>query len=62
MRKPGMPLDADDMKAHVAGHLARFKVPERIWIRDEQLPRIASGKIYKRGLRDEALAALGPTA
>ncbi|MDZ7669305.1 MAG: class I adenylate-forming enzyme family protein [Gammaproteobacteria bacterium] len=58
MRKPGMPLEADDVKAHVAGHLARFKVPERIWIRDEQLPRIASGKIYKRGLRDQALADL----
>jgi len=61
MRKPGMALEVDDVKAHVAGRLARFKVPERIWIRDEQLPRIASGKIYKRGLRDEALAALERT-
>jgi long-chain acyl-CoA synthetase len=58
MRKPGTEIDADQVKGHVAQHLARFKVPERIWIRDEQLPRIASGKIYKRGLRDEALAAL----
>lgn len=57
MRKPGMDLDPEDVRAHVAAHLARFKVPERVWVRDEQLPRIASGKIYKRGLRDEALAA-----
>jgi long-chain acyl-CoA synthetase len=57
MRKPGYTLSDDEVKAHVARHLARFKVPEHVWIRDEQLPRIASGKIYKRGLRDEAIAA-----
>jgi long-chain acyl-CoA synthetase len=58
MRKPNHALDDDELKAHVAAHLARFKVPERIWIQDEQLPRIASGKIYKRGLRDAAIARL----
>jgi acyl-CoA synthetase (AMP-forming)/AMP-acid ligase II len=58
MRKPGSGLTATELTAHVTQHLARFKVPERIWIRDTQLPRIASGKIYKRGLRDEALAAV----
>ena len=39
-------------------HLARFKVPEHVWVREEQLPRTASGKIYKRGLREEAIASL----
>ena len=58
MRKPEQPLTVEELKAHVGGHLARFKVPERVWIQDEQLPRIASGKIYKRGLRDQALARL----
>ena len=58
MVKPGMSLAADDVRAHVASHLARFKVPEHVWVRAEQLPRIASGKIYKRGLREEAIAAL----
>jgi len=49
---------ADDLRAHAMAHLARFKVPEHVWIRSQQLPRIASGKIYKRGLREEAIAAL----
>jgi len=58
MVKPNQRLAPDDVRAHVAGHLARFKVPEHVWVRTEQLPRIASGKIYKRGLRDDAIAAL----
>ena len=57
-RTPGQSLSEDDVKAHAAAHLARFKVPEHVWIRDEQLPRIASEKIFKRGLRDEAVRAL----
>jgi acyl-coenzyme A synthetase/AMP-(fatty) acid ligase len=40
----------------------RFKVPEHVWVRSEQLPRIASGKIYKRGLREEAIAVLNRKA
>ena len=58
MAKPNMTLHPDDVRAHVAVHLARFKVPEHVWVRTEQLPRIASGKIYKRGLRDEAIVNL----
>ena len=58
MVKPNQRLSPDDVRAHVARHLARFKVPEHVWVRAEQLPRIASGKIYKRGLRDDAVAAL----
>jgi len=61
MRKPGAEIDADAVKAHVAEHLARFKVPEHVWLRQDLLPRIASGKIYKRGLREEALWALSKT-
>ena len=58
MRKPGTRLQADEIKRHVATLLARFKVPESVWVQDEQLPRIASGKIYKRGLRETAIAGL----
>jgi long-chain acyl-CoA synthetase len=58
MVKPNKHLTPDDVRAHVAGHLARFKVPEHVWVRAEQLPRIASGKIFKRGLRDDAVAEL----
>jgi long-chain acyl-CoA synthetase len=51
-------LTSADVKSHVAEHMARFKVPEHVWIRNEPLPRTASGKIFKRGLRDEAVALL----
>ena len=32
-------------------HLARFKLPERVWVRDEPLPLIASGKIDRKAVR-----------
>ena len=56
--KPDRSLDAAAIQAHVAAHLAKFKVPERVWVRTERLPRIASEKIYKRGIREEALRML----
>jgi long-chain acyl-CoA synthetase len=61
MLKPGAEIDAAAIKAHVAERLAHFKVPEHVWLRQDLLPRIASGKIYKRGLREEAIRALGKT-
>jgi len=57
----GTDPDPDAIRAHVAERLASFKVPSRIVFVDGQLPRGASGKILKRELRDEAIAA-GPAA
>lgn len=57
--KPGRALSAQELKAHVGEHLASFKVPEYVFVRDERLPRIASEKIYKRGLREETIETLG---
>ena len=56
--KPGTALTADDVQVFAAEHVARFKVPDHVWIRTERLPRIASEKIFKRGLRDEAIELL----
>ena len=56
MAKPGHSLDVDDLKAHVGAQLASFKVPSRITVVAEPLPRNASGKILKRQLRDELAA------
>jgi len=61
MQKPGAEIDADAVKAHVAERLARFKVPEHVWLQRNLLPRIASGKIYKRRLRERAIRALTKT-
>ena len=55
MPRPGADLDPEAVRAHVAGHLARFKVPRYVWLQDEQLPRGATEKIDKRALRDRML-------
>jgi long-chain acyl-CoA synthetase len=62
MVKPNSMLTAGDIQSHVSDHLARFKVPARVWIRREQLPRTASGKIYKKGVREEVLRELASEA
>ena len=56
--RPDMTLTGDHLKTFAAEHVARFKVPDHVWIRTERLPRIASEKIFKRGLRDEAIKVL----
>jgi long-chain acyl-CoA synthetase len=43
-------LGPDDVRAFLAGHLARFKLPKIVEFRDT-LPREDSGKIFKRKLR-----------
>ncbi|MEM9841061.1 MAG: AMP-dependent synthetase, partial [Pseudomonadota bacterium] len=49
--KPGASLSADDLKAHCATRMAKFKIPAHIWFYDEPLPRNASGKFLKREIR-----------
>ena len=49
----GKTVSEEELKAHVAERLAGFKVPVRIWFRDEPLPRNPAGKILKRDLRTE---------
>ncbi|HMK09972.1 MAG TPA: AMP-binding protein, partial [Acidimicrobiales bacterium] len=49
----GKTVSEEELKAHVAERLAAFKVPVRIWFRDEPLPRNPAGKILKRDLRAE---------
>ncbi|MDH3299772.1 MAG: acyl--CoA ligase [Acidimicrobiia bacterium] len=50
MAKPGFELDVDELTGFLGEHLAPFKVPTRVIVVDEQLPRNASGKILKRQL------------
>jgi len=45
-----------ELKDHVSQHIAGFKVPVKIDIREEPLPRNANGKILKRDLRAEMAA------
>lgn len=57
VRAPGVPLDADELRSFLGGRLARHKIPAKIWIRDEPLPRNANGKFVKRVLREEVVGA-----
>jgi long-chain acyl-CoA synthetase len=45
-------VTADELIAHCRARIARFKVPKRIELRAEPLPKSAAGKILKRDLRD----------
>jgi long-chain acyl-CoA synthetase len=54
---PGTSVTEDELRRHVAERLARFKVPVRIDLRPEPLPRNANGKILKKELRDAMAVA-----
>ena len=49
--KPGFETSEAELRAHVAERLAAFKVPVRVLLRREPLPRNANGKILKPELR-----------
>jgi long-chain acyl-CoA synthetase len=49
--RPGVSLEADQVKADLRKHLAGYKVPKKIEFSDT-LPREDSGKIFKRKLRE----------
>ncbi|MDQ2723928.1 MAG: AMP-binding protein [Actinomycetota bacterium] len=50
---PGSELDRDAVLDHARAHLADFKVPQYLVVRDEGLPRNAGGKVLKPALRTE---------
>lgn len=47
---PGHGIDAAALRAHCAATLAPYKVPKRVILRDEPLPRTRSGKLLRREL------------
>jgi acyl-CoA synthetase (AMP-forming)/AMP-acid ligase II len=53
--RPGADLDAERIQAFVAEALAYYKVPTHIEIRQEPLPRNATGKVLKPVLLGEAV-------
>jgi long-chain acyl-CoA synthetase len=54
--KAGRTLEPEALRSFLAAHIAPFKIPSRIALHPEPLPRNPAGKILKRALRD-ALAA-----
>ena len=55
-------ITEDELRRFLGERLAKFKIPKYLQFTDQNLPRIASGKIFKRQLRDESIAALADTA
>lgn len=51
-------LDEDELRGFLLDHLAKFKIPRYLDVRTEPLPRIASGKIDKRTLRQAFVESL----
>ncbi|MEZ5165515.1 MAG: AMP-binding protein [Acidimicrobiales bacterium] len=43
----GTTLTADELHEHLDPLLAKFKIPEHVWFRDEPLPQNANGKFLK---------------
>ena len=53
---PGIHLTAAEVKAHVAAHLAAYKVPQTVHLRHDTLPRNPAGKMLKTVLKREYIA------
>ncbi len=60
--REGFSLCAEELQDFLAEHLASFKIPAHIWFRGEKLPRIASGKIFKRELKAHYTEQIAATA
>jgi fatty-acyl-CoA synthase len=50
VRRPGVSVEADDLRAFVKSRLARYKIPRDVEFLDE-LPRNPTGKVLRRELR-----------
>ncbi len=50
--KPGEECAVEELRTFLAARLAKFKVPQRFFIRTEALPKGGTGKILKRELRE----------
>ena len=53
--KEGESVDEDALRQYVGERIAAFKVPERFWFLDEDLPRNANGKFLKRELKERLI-------
>ncbi len=52
--RPGSTTTAEDIRVFAAKHLADFKVPAYVELRDEPLPRNPAGKVLKAQLRGDS--------
>lgn len=53
----GTTATADELRAHCSELIAKHKIPRYMWIKDDALPRNASGKFLRRELKDQLAVA-----
>lgn len=53
--KPDASATAQDIQAYLVEHIAKFKIPEHIWLQSTPLPRGATDKIDRRVLKAACL-------
>lgn len=58
MVQPGGHLSEQELRDFLSKRLAKFKIPSLIWIQTEPLLRGATGKIFKRKMKEEKLKEL----
>jgi len=49
--KDGEGLGHEELRAFLSGRLAKFKIPERIIVSPDPLPKLGTGKIDRRALK-----------
>ena len=49
----GAGIGEGELRSFLEGKIAKFKVPERFIFADSPLPRLGTGKIDRRGLKDK---------
>ena len=54
---PGASMTEEQLVASLGEHLAKFKIPERVWFLNDSLPRNANGKFVKRDLKESLLGS-----
>lgn len=52
----GHTVDPDELMAFAGERLAAFKVPSKVFVHDQPLPKNPNGKVLKRTLREQAVA------
>ena len=57
--EPGQTVTEAEVSSFLEEKIAKFKFPSHVWIQEEELPRIASGKTAKKQMREEAIKELG---
>ena len=57
--KEGRSLTLDEVRAHCAGKLGKYKMPRKVILSDQPLPRNPTGKLLKRILRENFAADTG---